>query len=65
MSEQQTERFDGPSFEAKVRAIRILLTHWRQQEAPASVEGEPGGAQIAQRAIPPPLSGATPDPGIG
>ena len=44
MSEQQerAERLDGPSFEAKVRAIRILLSHWRQPDVPASVEGEPG-----------------------
>lgn len=56
MSEQQTQRTDGPSFEAVVRALRILRSYYREsvrdsgaclpdrqrQDVPASVEIEPG-----------------------
>ena len=45
MSDQQprAERFDGPSFEAKVRALRLLRSYYREKEAPGQRAGGPTG----------------------
>ena len=53
MSEQRTERLDGPSFEAVVRALRILRSYQRKQDAPASVESEPSSVLEHVAADPP------------